>query len=250
MSAIGFIGKLPAEGDFVHRRLPWAFQTGWDAWLQSGVAHSRTAMGDDWLAQFMVAPVWRFLLGAECLNAGQTGWGGLWFPSVDRVGRYFPFTVAFPLTGAAASAVDLITLAPMFDALEDLALSALDPRISVRQLDVALQAFPLPLPAHDGLPVGEPPVAGDAVHVCLPDGAPGDLLTALAVHGEAGSRGSVWHSPGSDRQPATLLVSGSLPGARFLQACLTGCWDGVSRPVQPEPARPADPASAQDTPQA
>ena len=45
MNAAGFYGKLPSEGDFVTRRLPWEFTSAWDAWLQQGVHASRAALG-------------------------------------------------------------------------------------------------------------------------------------------------------------------------------------------------------------
>ena len=38
----GFYGKLPSEGDFVTRRLPWEFTSVWDDWLQQGMHASRT----------------------------------------------------------------------------------------------------------------------------------------------------------------------------------------------------------------
>ena len=37
MASGGFYGKIPSQGDFVTRRLPWEFTSAWDDWLQQGV---------------------------------------------------------------------------------------------------------------------------------------------------------------------------------------------------------------------
>ncbi|MET0382001.1 MAG: type VI secretion system-associated protein TagF, partial [Burkholderiaceae bacterium] len=94
MTVCGFYGKLPSEGDFVSRRLPWEFTTVWDEWLQQGMAASRQTLGGRWLDLYLSAPVWRFQLAPGV--CGPLGWRGLFFASVDRVGRYFPLTIAFP----------------------------------------------------------------------------------------------------------------------------------------------------------
>ena len=95
----GFFGKLPCRGDFLRRGLPASFVTPWDGWLSGAVAASRDRMGEAWLPAWMEAPVWRFLLpGGLC---GPDGVLGLWMPSVDSVGRYFPLTLAAVFPGVA-----------------------------------------------------------------------------------------------------------------------------------------------------
>ena len=88
----GFFGKLPGQGDFVTRRLPSEFLRVWDPWLQTSLTESREALGDGWLDAYLTSPIWQFVLTGGI--AGQTPWAGLLMPSVDRVGRYFPLTVA------------------------------------------------------------------------------------------------------------------------------------------------------------
>ena len=56
------------------------------------LAASRAALGDDWLAAWNVAPIWRFALPPG--DCGPDAALGLWMPSVDRVGRQFPLTFA------------------------------------------------------------------------------------------------------------------------------------------------------------
>lgn len=102
----GWFGKLPGIGDFAHRRLPEAFRARWDQWLQTGLLRLRGSR-DDWTARYLDGPLWFFLLGTEV--AGQCAWLGVLMPSVDGVGRYFPFTLAVELDdlpGAAADPAD------------------------------------------------------------------------------------------------------------------------------------------------
>mgnify|MGYP003576897091 FL=1 len=90
----GWFGKLPGMGDFAHRRLPESFRSVWDPWLQRGLARLRDRHAD-WTSHYLEAPVWCFALGAQVV--GERGWMGVLMPSVDGVGRYFPFTLAVEL---------------------------------------------------------------------------------------------------------------------------------------------------------
>jgi type VI secretion system protein ImpM len=91
-AAIGFCGKLPARGDFVSIGLPRGFVEPWHDWMQRMLAASRAALGEDWLAAWNVAPIWRFALSPG--GCGPDAALGLWMPSIDRVGRQFPLTFA------------------------------------------------------------------------------------------------------------------------------------------------------------
>lgn len=94
----GFSGKVPARGDFVQAGLPRDFTDPWHHWQSRVIAGSRALMGDAWLAAFLEAPVWRFVLPPGL--CGTRAAVGLIMPSVDKVGRYFPLTlVALPETG-------------------------------------------------------------------------------------------------------------------------------------------------------
>jgi type VI secretion system protein ImpM len=97
----GLFGKLPARGDFVRVGLPEDFVAPWDAWCRAMLNASRAALGDGWEEAWMSAPVWRFLLPPG--PCGPYAALGVWLPSVDKVGRHFPFA-AFAL---AESSVDL-----------------------------------------------------------------------------------------------------------------------------------------------
>ena len=88
----GWFGKLPNLGDFASRRLPASFIEPWDEWLQHGMAAARRELGARWLDVYLVAPVRRFCVAPGVVDAHP--WTGIVMPSVDRVGRHFPLTIA------------------------------------------------------------------------------------------------------------------------------------------------------------
>jgi len=96
--AVGFHGKIPARGDFVRFGLPRGFVATWDGWLQRVIAASRAELGDDWLPAWLEAAIWRFALSPGL--CGPDAVLGLWMPSVDSVGRYFPLTLAIAVPEA------------------------------------------------------------------------------------------------------------------------------------------------------
>ena len=101
----GWFGKLPGMGDFAHRRLPESFRERWDEWLQIGLLQLRQRHAD-WTAHYLQSPLWFFVLAPQVV--GERPWLGVLMPSVDGVGRYFPFTLAREL------AVPLQSLAPPY----------------------------------------------------------------------------------------------------------------------------------------
>lgn len=87
-SACGFFGKLPARGDFVRAGLPREFVARWDRWISGVLPAALEATGDGWLQ----APVWWFYLAPGVCGADLVS--GLLLPSIDKVGRRFPLTLA------------------------------------------------------------------------------------------------------------------------------------------------------------
>ncbi len=90
----GLFGKLPARGDFVRENLPRDFTEAWDAWWERGLAgtQQRPRPREEWIASWLEAPVWRFVLPPGL--CGRNGVLGIWLPSVDKAGRYSPLTIA------------------------------------------------------------------------------------------------------------------------------------------------------------
>jgi type VI secretion system protein ImpM len=128
----GWYGKLPSLGDFASRRLPPLFVEPWDRWLASGLVCWRES-DEAWPETFLVAPTWRFALGAGVPFEQSPGYTGVLMPSVDRVGRYFPLTVVRPRGPGDAEAP-----AAWLQALEELAVAALNDDWNAERFDAEL----------------------------------------------------------------------------------------------------------------
>jgi len=226
----GLYGKLPARGDFLSRRLDAEFVAGWDEWLQRAMRDSREALGERWLECFLSAPVWRFVLTGGMHS--KPGWVGLVAPSVDRVGRYFPLTLAAPLHhGSIDLPASLAAALPWLDSLEALALEALTPELDFDAFDQRLAAHALPaglpaaaLPSDDTVPLGAaqatfqawqfaPEVDDDTVRRVLME--PSRALRSASA---------LWLTRGGETLPPCLAAcAGPISGERFC-ALLDGRW--------------------------
>jgi type VI secretion system protein ImpM len=178
----GCFGKLPGRGDFIVDRLPNSFVEPWDTFLRSFVASSRDALGDDWPDRYLNGPIWRFALSPGL--AGPNAVIGTLMPSVDRIGRYFPMTIAQVLCGTPLiSGED-----PWFDRAEALSMETLNDEFDPRTFTARL---------HD---LGSPKLSFDEAP--LSDGfwwtLGGETLPSLAFRGAALPRG----------QAATTLLDG------------------------------------------
>lgn len=226
--ALGLFGKLPSQGDFITRRLPWEFTNGWDTWLQAGLARARSALGEAWNNTYLTAPLWRFQLAPGVLGAG--GWIGLWFASVDRVGRQFPLCVVEPLPAPWAGRYAVIEQDESFLALEDAALRALDPRLSFDSFDHSIEPLSLlaPPPTQRTLVPQSlllQPVSIDQVGARVLRLAPdADAMTALASAQAAGDARSCFFTWGNDHHAPVLLRSEGLIADAEFRGFLDGRW--------------------------
>lgn len=152
----GFYGKLPSRGDFVARRIPPDLLTGWTAWLDAGLADSRSTLGEAWQATYLSSPIWRFAAAARC--CGDQAFAGILMPSVDRVGRYYPLSILAPL-GGEWSAVEVALAAPVwFEQMETLTLACLADDLDLAAFDAAVAAAPFPR-ADAAMPPASPAAA-------------------------------------------------------------------------------------------
>lgn len=217
----GWYGKVASIGDFASRRLPREFITRWDDWLQEVLTGSRDRLGAAWLDAYLSAPIWRFLLFPGV--CGEVCWVGVLMPSVDKVGRYFPLTIACELPTLVTTEREFNALADWLDRLQSLALSTLDTTHGIRQFDDALIALHAPAVA-----APRATVARRIVETLRVDGSalialPSDDELAQTLMGagaaalsEAASGGSLWWTPGEPGAGAPLLVCRGLPDdARF-----------------------------------
>ena len=88
----GYIGKIPAKGDFIKHGLPKYCANVLHDWQQAVIAVSREQLQDRWQALYLNAPIWNFSFDASI--TGESTLIGSMIPSVDAAGRYFFFTVA------------------------------------------------------------------------------------------------------------------------------------------------------------
>lgn len=141
----GLYGKLPARGDFVRENLPRDFTDAWDEWFQRGIAASRERFAESWVEAWLEAPVWRFLLPPGL--CGRAGVLGVWMPSVDKAGRYFPLTLA--ATASEDWAPHLAVMAPFLDAAEQAGRDALE--FDLSPADLACRLRDALVPADTGM---------------------------------------------------------------------------------------------------
>lgn len=227
MTPPGFYGKLPGLGDFVTRRLPADFVQTWDLWLRESLTASRAQLGNAWLDVYLTSPLWRFALTAGVVS--QQPWVGVLMPSVDRVGRYFPFTLACPL----ASGTELLGLfcsSNWFERAETLALSALDDGLTIEHFDQQVKALGAPdvITAVNGDPMGG---AGRANAWHLAARSPADIPAACPLlFGRAFEQlfcaYSLWWSSGSQPVKPSFLICQGLPPTEGFCALLDGDWSG------------------------
>jgi len=224
-AAPGYHGKLPAKGDFVTRRLPRGFLDPWDSWLQDAIGGSRARMGEAWLDAYLTSPIWRFALSAGL--CGEAAAAGVVMPSVDRVGRYFPLTIAALLAPGADLLSVPVAAAGWFDKSEELVRSALGDVFDFDGFDAQVAAL-------GPLTAGEPgPAAtviaesGSGLRVAIPSAdAVDQAYRQLVVRSLSAfyPHGSLWWTSGSQDVAATLIVCKGLPPAEGFAAFLDGRW--------------------------
>ncbi len=252
--APGFYGKVATRGDFVSRRLPRTFLAPWDNWLQAGLACSRDQLGERWLEVYLTSPLWRFALAPGV--CGDLAWVGILLPSVDRVGRYFPLTVARPLGGGGTALAALAEWSAWLEAAERLGLSALDEDFDIEAFDKAVgEGSPAAAP-------GEPPAAGGSRapaqasatvgwHFAVGAGdatGPAARLVADALLDAQLPLHSVWSSRGSDLVGPSLALARALPPPSAFAALLDGGWARWGWANGPATSAAADPAPIRQPP--
>ncbi len=213
----GWHGKLPSLGDFASRRLDAAFVEAWDGWLAAGLLALREADPAGWLAAYLASPSWRFLLMPGVLPGapGRQAWAGVLMPSVDRVGRYFPFTIVQPLGDGPASTAQMAELWHWLGRLDELAGDALQEDWPVDRLEAELARMaPPPAAAPAAAPPAWPPAGRfDAV----PLGADGSAAEVIGREAQAlwaaQATGRAYWFTHSELGGRRLQVSRGLPAA-------------------------------------
>jgi type VI secretion system ImpM family protein len=229
---VGFFGKLPSNGDFLRRNVLDICVDQWDPWLQAAMSASREALGEQWLDLYLTAPMWRFFTPGGVID--QTPVTGVLFPSVDRVGRYFPLTVFARLPADAPGLLVIDRCTDWFESIERLVIAQLD------ESPLPLADFEAQLAASAGLlaaavaPIANPATTGATCerggHLHVPIEENLDVKpAALGWMDEMLRRGLAhpvyWWTAGSASVAPCWLVTDGLPETRAFAGMLAGTFD-------------------------
>lgn len=208
----GFFGKLPTYGDFIQKRLPRDFVQPWDDWLQVGIAAAKERLPEQWLTHYLNCPAWKFVMSSGI--CGDQACAGVTIPSVDRVGRYFNFTLANMLPVYTAPAHFLIHQFDWLEKLEDLAITVLEQEMDQDQLETALADFSvLPVELERERPVFER--GEDYLRLVFrePTESPEQIQALLheLVQANRDEGYGIWVQRGSHQVHAQILVCRGMP---------------------------------------
>lgn len=221
----GVFGKLPAHGDFIYRDLPTRFINVLDTWLQGFVGGSKEQLGEQWLDIYLTSPIWRFAFSEGVVD--ESAWAGVFLPSVDRVGRYFPFSIAMPLVSGTVPTEFLSLQSSWYDVMETAALRALDGELVIDDLvDVINREAPLIDTVYAKRGRAEN-VTSTVVNVEFENQSPLSTMPFFldACLQEMLSSYSVWSTSGSDYVEPCVFVSKGLPPISGIAAMLDGRWN-------------------------
>lgn len=220
----GVFGKLPAHGDFIYRDLPTRFINVLDTWLQGFVGGSQEQLGEQWLDIYLTSPIWRFAFSEGVVD--ESAWVGLFLPSVDRVGRYFPFSVAMPLAPGSVPTEFISLQSEWYDAIEAAALRALNDELAIDDLVSVINSE---TPVMDSVYAKRgraENVTGTVVNVEFEEQSPlGTMPFFLdGCLQEMLSSYSVWSTRGSNFVEPCVFVTKGLPPIGGIAAMLDGRW--------------------------
>ena len=141
--AVGYAGKLPAYGDFVAGGAAAAARRAWSAWAEAGLASAREGAERAAFAdRFLTSALWRFAVAPGVF--GERMAAGVMCPSMDKVGRLFPFVALAELDAAPPPAATLEALDGWLHATEEAVLGALEPDATLEAFEARLAAVAPP----------------------------------------------------------------------------------------------------------
>jgi type VI secretion system protein ImpM len=225
---IGLFGKLPAHGDFIQRNLSSSFINVWDEWLQHFIAGTKEQLGESWLDIYLTSPLWRFAFSAGVID--ENVWAGVMIPSVDRVGRYYPFTIVrqLPQNINPFEYVQLQTA--WFKEIEMLALSALDEEISIDELISELESRKVSHQSDYSRAAFNSDSDSFEFDMSFEEQSITTVYPLLldSIMTRTYQSYSVWQTSGSDCINPCLFSTPGLPGVQKMPAMLNGDWQGYN----------------------
>ncbi|MGJ8680370.1 type VI secretion system-associated protein TagF [Paraglaciecola sp.] len=219
--AVGFYGKVPTKGDFVQRHLDRKFTQHWDSWLQACMENSKAKLGDRWLQTYLVSPIWRFAFTKGIFSENNIV--GVVIPSVDSVGRHFPFTLAAEVPEQINLYQFAIEQDKWFEKLEDLALSGLEQDFNLDVFESELAANPAPviITPNKNMPATERRIGWQHGGINTYDLVISGLSTMTK---DKMNDDCIWWTAGSDNIEPTFLNYAGLPPQDDFCNFLSGEW--------------------------
>ncbi|NMH64100.1 type VI secretion system-associated protein TagF [Shewanella salipaludis] len=217
---MGICGKIPSHGDFLAQDLPIDFIDSWNEWLQAVMAVSREQLADAWLPAYLTSPVWHFALSAGvCTESPMVG---TLIPSVDLVGRHFPFTLA---AAVDVSPIQAWQQKQQHAQAEELILRTLDDDFELSSWLAELSSLDMAWSTDKRITtssVNEPNARQAwAIEANIDLNLQG-LLHQSYVH--QFGRYCLWWTSGSERVAPCLLVTSGLPQISQFAGMLAGGW--------------------------
>ena len=219
MQAAGYgaFGKLPGMGDFFQFDMPAGFVQAWDSWLQRGMLAARERLGADWKTAYFSAPIWRFSLSSGLCGTAPVA--GILMCSVDRVGREFPLTILRPLDAARPTGAQHLAMTAEFEALENVALDAMEDETGRDELAHALAGLADGASGAARPGSGSVDTSGARLSIRLGAGADPALAIADALIAERYRGPSIWSAltHGGSR----ILLYEGMPGDEELAVLMS-----------------------------
>lgn len=217
---LGICGKVASHGDFLARGLEVAFVDSWNEWLQAVLAVSREQLGAGWLDTYLTSPIWHFALSPGVCS--DQVMAGTLMPSVDQVGRHYPFTLAAEL---AVTPVQAWQERDWCKSLEQQALATLDEGFNLQQWLTELSKMPIAWPQAKRLSVSQSSNEAMRQAWIISASQPLDSLALLhQSYLQQFPRYCLWWTTGSEHIAPCLLVTSGLPQVSQYAAMLDGDW--------------------------
>lgn len=219
----GYFGKLPTLGDFIHQVLPLDFVNNWHEWLQVSMAAARTALGDEFLRYYLNCPAWKFLMAPGICGAQAAV--GLTIPSVDKVGRYFNFTLATMLPPTADPCAYVLDNQEGMVALENVALDLLESDYPSEEVELRVRALSLQFSMVS--PVKHK-IETTADHIrisqnqALTFAGPASALLSHLITRDLGNFSLWWHGQQGQSRSTLVACAGMPPEDVYLQFLTLG----------------------------
>ncbi|GGP73099.1 type VI secretion system-associated protein TagF [Shewanella ulleungensis] len=221
LTSVGYCGKVPSKGDFIQENLNVDFLKNWNDWLQAVIAVSKEQTEHDWLDYYLTSPIWHFSLSAGvCCDQAVVG---TVIPSVDHVGRHYPFTLA---GFHHQSAVRGWHKSEWINVFEQQILQVLEDEIdldkwlkSILSESLSIRANKERLTEHESLDKNK------KAWVIKGDDSLDVLLLLDQQYRKRFDSYSLWWTEGSDDVEPCLIVTEGLPQISQFISMLNGQWE-------------------------